>query len=663
MIERQAEMASIQTSVLDALAAHIALVDESGVILVVNEAWRRFARRTALLSPQFAVGENYLHICDTATGADCAEARPTAAGIREVLAGKTPSFVLEYPCHSTAESAWFRMMVTPLTGPGSGSGGAVIMHVDVTDRRGAQQRYEQSEAQYLLLLNSTAEGIYRLDVNGVCTFCNPTAARLLGYHDPRMILGTSAHEHHHHSHADGSFFAQRDCKVHPLQHTGQGIHSEDEVFFRADGSQFPVEYWSYPILAGPDISGTVVTFLDITQRRSLEAQFLQSQKMEVVGRLAGGVAHDFNNALQVILTYGELLEGRLTNDSIGMDHTRQILLAARRAASLTHQLLTLSRKQLLRPVLFDLSTATIDIEEILRMTIGEDIRLTINRFAHVGTIEADRGQIQQILMNLTINARDAMPAGGELMISTSNVDVAAGDIPLGTHLEPGLYAMLSVRDTGLGMDPATQARIFEPFFTTKAPGKGTGLGLSIVYGIVKQSKGFIVVDGTPGQGTEFKLFFPVVSGTPDNLPPQSVIGRPPRGSETIFLLEDENPLRAVIRDTLRANGYHVLEAADGSAAIKLAGEYAAPIDLLLTDVILPGFSGRIVAARLQQSRPRLKVLYMSGYTGDFNADGVAIDPRILLLEKPFSMGFLLLTIRQTLDGSEEERTDPFMRPL
>jgi PAS domain S-box-containing protein len=659
-MEPTREVASSQASVLDALSAHIALVDQSGVILVVNQAWRNFARRNALRSPNFGVGENYLRICEEATGAHAAEAPRTAAAIREVLSGKLASFILEYPCDSATEFVWFRMIVTPL--PGAGSGGAVIMHVDVTDRRGTQQRYEESEAQYLLLLNSTAEGIYRLDMNGVCTFCNPTAARLLGYRDPRQLLGTSAHEHHHHSHPDGSSFSPRDCKVHPLRRNGQGIHSDDEVFFRADGSQFPVEYWSYPILAGPDIAGTVVTFLDITQRRNLEAQFLQSQKMEVVGRLAGGVAHDFNNALQVILTYGELLEERLTRDAIGIDHTRQILLAARRAASLTHQLLTLSRKQLLRPVLFDLSTATVDIEEILRMTMGEDIRLTINRFAHVGTIEADRGQIQQILMNLSTNARDAMPAGGELLISTSNVDIAAADIPPGQNLEPGLYAMLSVRDTGIGMDAALRARIFEPFFTTKAPGKGTGLGLSTVYGIVKQSKGFIVVDSTPGQGTEFRLFFPVVSGAPDELAPRPLINRPPRGSETIFLVEDENPLRSVIRDTLRASGYQVLEAADGNAAIKVANEFGAPIDLLLTDVILPGFSGRSVAARLQQSRPLLKVIYMSGYTGDFIADRDIIDPRIVLLEKPFSIGYLLLTIRQILDGGHEPRTDPFMRP-
>jgi len=513
--------ASAPLAVLDAVPAHIALVDASGVIRLVNAAWRRFADGNGLLSAHCGVGEDYLRVCDAATGADRAEARRTAAGIRRVLSGERPSFVQDYPCHSPTQLAWFRMIVTPLDR--GGLHGAVIMHVDVTERE--------------------------------------------------------------------------------------------------------------------------------TQYQGLEAQFLQSQKMEAVGRLAGGVAHDFNNALQVIHAYGELIEEHVGQDPVALEYTRQILAAARRAAALTHQLLALSRKQVLRPVLFDLSTATREIEDMLRMTLGGEIRLIVERAASVGTIEADPGQIQQILINLAINARDAMPAGGELIISTSTRDIAREDLPAGEPFTPGPYAVLRVRDSGHGMDPATQARIFEPFFTTKAAGKGTGLGLSTVAGIVTQSKGFIRVQSAPGQGTAVDLFFPVVPGTAEELPSPALQHLPPRGgSETIFLVEDEHSLRTVVRQTLQDNGYRVLEAADGSAAIAVAADFAAPIDLLLTDIILPGFSGRSVANRLRRSRPDMRVIYMSGYADDFIADHGILDPDIVLLEKPFSLAHLLVNVRDTLDG-------------
>jgi PAS domain S-box-containing protein len=541
------------------------------------------------------------------------------------------------------------MLVTPLVG--AGLAGAVIMHVDVTDRRGAELKLQESEAQYLLLLNSTAEGIYRLDVNGICTFCNPTAARLLGYQDPAQLLGLSAHDHHHHSRPDGTSFSLADCNVHFAPRTGQGAHSDEEVFFRADGSQFPVEYWSYPIVSGPDIAGTVVTFLDISLRRNLEAQFLQSQKMEAVGRLAGGVAHDFNNALQVILSYAELLEERLASDDVGTELNRQILSAGRRAASLTRQLLAMSRKQLVRPVLLELNSVTTEVETMLRRTIGENIALTISHALNGSTIEADRGQVEQTLINLAINARDAMPGGGELFITTSNVNIAPHHTPPRAFMAPGNYAMISIRDTGTGMDPATQARIFEPFFTTKDPGKGTGLGLSTVYGIMKQSKGYIVVDSELGRGTEFRLFFPVVEGSREKISSREPMAQPLQGSETVLLVEDEYSLRLVVANTLRAKGYRVLEARDGEAALELAKDRAARIDLLLTDMILPGLSGRSVADQIRVARPSIKVIYMSGYTDDFTAHQPFIDTQTTLLEKPFPIATLLLKIRESLAGN------------
>jgi len=646
-IARRREIAETQTGILDALTGNVALIDSTGVILAVNEAWRRHADVNGLGSTDFSVGQNYLKICESASATHSGEADRAAAGIRAVLAGEAPHFELEYSCSSPAQLRWFRMTVKPLKI--SGAVGAVIMHTEITDIRGAEQQLVDSEAQYLLLLNSTAEGILRLDVDGVCTFCNPTAARLLGYEHARELIGKKVHERHHHTQADGTPFAAAKCKIHQAFSTGEGTHADDEVFFRADGTQFPVEYWSHPIIKGRNIQGAVVTFLDISERRNLEGQFLQAQKMEAVGRLAGGVAHDFNNALQVILTYGELLDEHLTNDEVGAKHNQQIVAAGQRAASLTRQLLAFSRKQMLRPVLLDLSAVIHDLEELLRRMIGEHIKLHMVCVATGAAILADRSQLEQVLLNLVINASDAMPQGGELFIKTSNVKIGPTKQPPIVPITFGKYVMLTVRDTGTGMTPAVMERIFEPFFTTKESGKGTGLGLSTVYGIVKQSKGYITVNSKVGKGTRFNVYFPIVEGAVGAEIPRKQLNRPVGGTETILVVEDEDSLRAVVADTLRANGYVVLEAHDGKAGIEFAARFDAPIDLLVTDVILPGATGREVASRLSADRPKMKVIFMSGYTDDFIADHGIIGPETVLLEKPFAIGQLLLRVRETLD--------------
>jgi PAS domain S-box-containing protein len=647
-IAKRREIASTQVAVLNTLTAHVALIDAFGRITAVNEAWRGFADSNGLRTADFAVGENYLKFCDQAIGINSLEAKHAATGIRAVLAGELKLFEIEYPCHSPTESRWFRLQVNPLHD--AKLAGAVIKHIEVTEQREVELKFVQSEAQYLLLLNSTAEGIYRLDMNGVCTFCNPTAARLLGYADPREIIGQSAHAHHHHSRLDGSLYPVAECQAHLPLRSGQGTHSDNEAFFRADGSRFPVEYWSYPILSGPDIAGTVVTFLDITLRRDLESQFLQSQKMEAVGRLAGGVAHDFNNALQVILSNAELLEERMSSDAAGTELNREILSAGRRAASLTRQLLALSRKQLLRPSVLDLNALMANIETLLRRMIGENITLTIHPSPTLGMIEADRAQIEQVLINLAINSRDAMPSGGGLLITSSTLKCDNTVTPPRPFIEAAEYAVLSIRDTGVGMDESTLARAFEPFFTTKEPGKGTGLGLSTVYGIMKQSNGYVLVDSAPGKGSEFRLYFPVVEGTPEVIYSDAPHNPPLQGRETVLLVEDEHSLRAVIGNMLKANGYAVLDAQDGTAAIELAEHFAAPIDLLLTDVILPGISGRNIADQLRVSRPSMKVIYMSGYTDDLIAQTGVIDTNTILLEKPFPISLLLQRIRETFDA-------------
>jgi len=291
-----------------------------------------------------------------------------------------------------------------------------------------------------------------------------------------------------------------------------------------------------------------------------------------------------------------------------------------------------------------------NIETMLRRTIGEDIALSIHRAPNLGTVEADRSQLEQVLINLAINARDAMPSGGELLITTSMLDYGKSDPPLHAFIERGNYAILSIRDTGVGMDQATQSRIFEPFFTTKEPGKGTGLGLSTVYGIMKQSRGYVLVNSRPGQGAEFQLYFPIVEGSPDKISMREPPRRALQGTETVLLVEDEQSLRSVVGNVLRSNGYEVLGAQDGHAALDLAENFAAPIELLLTDVILPGISGRALADHLGVSRPLMKVIYMSGYTDDFIAHHGTIDPQTVLLEKPFPISLLLQKVRETLDA-------------
>jgi PAS domain S-box-containing protein len=505
-IFERGKIAQTQIAILNALPAHIALIDAQGTILAVNEAWRRYGAANGLDIATFAMGQNYLSVCDGATGSATDEAGFVAAGIRAVLRGESPNFVLEYPCHSPRQEQWFRMMVTPLNL--YESTGAVVMHVDVTDRKAVEIRLQESQQQHLLLLNSTAEGIYGLDMDGVCTFCNPAAARLLGYDAPDEIVGQHVHDRHHHARQDGQPLPLQECRVHGLFRSGEATHADDQVFFRRDGSHFPVECWSHPVRRGGNIIGAVVAFLDISERRNLEAQFLQSQKMEAIGRLAGGVAHDFNNCLAVIMSCSELLDDGFKGPAGEREYIREIRDAGRRGASLTRQLLAFSREQFVLPKVLNLNTVIVEMQRMLRRIIGADIGLTVECESEECAIETDAGQMEQVLMNLAVNARDAMPNGGELLIRTATVDLDPRDDRGRCAQVQRRYAQLTVRDTGCGMDSVTRSRIFEPFFTTKDPGMGSGLGLSTVYGIVKRAGGFIDVDSAPNQGTTFRIYLP-----------------------------------------------------------------------------------------------------------------------------------------------------------
>ena len=404
--------------------------------------------------------------------------------------------------------------------------------------------------------------------------------------------------------------------------------------------------------------GAVVSFRDVSEvkraeealRRS-EEQFRHVQKMEAIGRLAGGVAHDFNNLLTIISGYSDLL---LTNTLGPKDPAREgvdeIRKAAERAASLTRQLLAFSRREVLAPRILNLNGIIGDMEKMLRRLIGADVRLAMNLAGDLGPIEADPGQIEQVLLNLAVNARDAMPQGGNLVLETANVLLDESYTRLHTEVHPGSYVVLDVTDSGCGMDKDTQARIFEPFFTTKGPGKGTGLGLATVYGIVKQARGSIDVASEVGRGTSFKIYLPRVDESPI-LAPSSAATLPKikGGKETLLIVEDDAAVRALTRSVLSAQSYGVIEAVDADDALRWVAENDRPIDLLLTDVVMPGMSGRVLAEHMELLRPGIKVMYMSGYTDDAVVRNGLIQEEIAFLQKPFSPETLARKVRAVLD--------------
>ncbi len=401
-------------------------------------------------------------------------------------------------------------------------------------------------------------------------------------------------------------------------------------------------------------AGEITHFLavkeDITKRKQLEAQLLQAQKLEIVGQLAGGVAHDFNNLLTVINGYTEFLLGRHPEeDDPAHQEIKQIKDAGERAAMLTHQLLAFSRRQVLTPQILNINEVVTHTKKMLRRLIGEDIQMITALDPSLEYIQADRGQLEQVIMNLTINARDAMPHGGKLTIETSKVDLNEQHVEQHFEITPGPYVVLSVVDTGNGIDAATQARIFEPFFTTKDVGKGTGLGLSTVYGIVQQSDGHISVFSEVGQGTTFKVYFPQVETLARASEPDQATAGGPSCLETILLVEDNMGVRLVANKFLQNSGYTVLQAANGDEALHLCAMYSNPIHLLVTDVVMPKMDGRQLAEQLLLLRPNIRVLYMSGYTDDIMRQHGVLAADTMLLSKPFSADTLAHKVRQVLD--------------
>jgi PAS domain S-box-containing protein len=509
--------------------------------------------------------------------------------------------------------------------------------------RSAQERLRKSEINFRSLVTNAPYGICRCDSSGLLLDVNPALVSMLGYSESKQLTGQHL----------GSLYsdAEQWFQTADFLRAGKGFNNLVAECARGDGSSIVVRVSGRAIPNGRTGPTFEIFMEDITERRALELQLRQAQKMEAIGRLAGGVAHDFNNLLMVISGYSEFLLERLGPDPGLRGPAQEISNAAQRATSLTRQLLAFSRKQILAPKVLDLNEIVTENLKMLTRMIGEDLDLVMVPGSELGAIRADPGQVEQVIMNLAVNARDAMPHGGKLTIETSNVLVDEAFARSHAPLEPGEYIMLAISDTGLGMDAETQARIFEPFFTTKGT-KGTGLGLSMVYGIVKQSGGYIFVDSEPGRGTSFRMYFPRADGREETAAVNAAQGlsRHKRGQETILLVEDEVNLRRLARQYLESQGYTILEAEDGAAALQITAGYKGQIDLLFTDVVMPGINGRDLATRILAQRPGLRVLYMSGYAENAVGENGTLDPGINLLNKPFSLPTLKDRVREILDS-------------
>jgi len=516
-------------------------------------------------------------------------------------------------------------------------GGQIALAID---RKRAEEKIRESEARLRVLVEQLPAVLWTVGKDLCFTSALGAGLTRLGL-KPNQIVGVSLFD----------YFETSDPAFLPIAAHRRAIAGEPMTFHvEWKGGSYTCHVEPLRTSEG-DLQGAICMALDITDRRQLEEQLRQAQKMEAVGRLAGGIAHDFNNLLMVIQGYADLMTERLAEGDPLRRNAEQIQTASQRATSLTRQLLAFSRKQMLAPKVLSVQSVVTEMEKILRRLIGEDVQLETSSVPDLGLVKADRSQIEQVILNLAVNARDAMPEGGRLTIETANVDLDESFSHSSVMLSPGPYVMLAVTDNGCGMDVETQTHIFEPFFTTKEKGKGTGLGLATVYGIVKQSGGYVWVYSEPGRGTSFKVYLPRVwdeQTTPGR--DRRVEGKSlPQGTETVLLVEDEKGVRELAREYLEMTGYTVIEAENGHTALELAALHSGPIHLLMTDVVMPGISGRELSERVKTIRPDIRVLFMSGYTDQAVVHHGILETDAVLLQKPFTVAALAAKLRDILN--------------
>jgi len=613
----------------------MSILDNKGVHVYANSA---FARMVGWPCAHEVIGKTWREIYDTRDVALLEES------VREAVQ-KTGGWSGQIALHRHDNTS----LPIEMTITATAEGGTVCVARDISDRLRSDHARAEAEIKYRTLVEQVAAISYiaELGVSGRWYYVSPQIETILGYTADEWLADSTdwlrhvPTEDHHHIHE-----AERACS------RGEPFQAEYRLK-RKDGQTIWVSD-SAVVVRGSDshqvMEGIIV---DITERKLLENQLQQSRRMEAVGRLAGGIAHDFNNLLTIINGYAEMALRRTGISTELKTDIQQIGSASERASVLVRQLLAFSRKQVLQPKLLDLNAIVEGLNKLLNRLMGADIEMITRCGAKVGTVKADPSQVEQVIMNLVVNARDAMPNGGKLTIETSNVDLDANYARDHATVKPGPYVMLAVSDTGIGMDQETQAHIFEPFFTTKGGSRGTGLGLSTVYGIVKQSGGYIWVYSESGKGTTIKVYLPrveeSVAKSAETKPESIELASGLQGTETVLLVEDEEAVRDLARSILTDQGYSVLVAGSASAAEELMEKSSREIHLLLTDVVMPGLSGRELARRVAARSPKTRVLFMSGYTDNVITSGGVLEAGVAFLQKPFTPRALTQKVREVLD--------------
>jgi two-component system cell cycle sensor histidine kinase/response regulator CckA len=617
---------------MESAAAGISILDSNGEHVYANSA---FARMMCFENPQAMFGKSWRQVYDERDVALFAEEVRESLGQFGTWSGQVSIR------RQDGSRIPIEMTITAML-----QGGVVCVARDITERLTAERARAATEAKYRALIEQVAAVSYiaELGLHGEWLYVSPQVEAIFGYTPDEWLAQSDQwtryvpQEDHPVIHA-----AEKAClTARRFQAEYRITRKDGQIIWVSDTAVVVPGSDNHPLMEG--------IIVDITERKALENQLQQARRMEAVGRLAGGIAHDFNNLLTIIKGYVEMA----TNRNLAQPELRSDLQhigdASERAGTLVRQLLAFSRKQVLKPKVLDLNCIVLNLDKLLRRLLAETVEMKTIVGKDVGAVKADPSQIEQVIMNLVVNARDAMPKGGRLLIETSNVELDDTYAQDHATVRPGRYVMLAITDTGIGMTADTVAHIFEPFYTTKGSGSGTGLGLSTVYGIVKQSGGYIWAYSEPGKGTTFKVYLPRVE---DRVEVSSTIETPApaasQGNETILLVEDEPAVRELTRMVLSGRGYSVIEALNPQEAERLAGSYGAEIHLLLTDVVMPGMSGRELAKRLTARHPHLRVLYMSGYTYNVIAEGGTLEEGVSFLQKPFTPQVLSQKVRETLD--------------